>query len=158
MSFCIIVSNQSIKTTQTLCYMDTDSFRIQIYTKDVYRDIVDDVEKRFDTSNYATKRLLEKGKNKKLTELKMDKLDRITIKEFAGLRLKTYSYAIDDGSGDEKAKETNNCVINRRLKFEIYQKFLENNIVTLRSQHRFKSGVPKVFTEEVNITSCPYMM
>ena len=63
-----------------------------------------------------------------------DKLDRITIIEFEGLRLKTYSYAIDDGSGDKKAKETNNRVINRRLKFEIYQKFLENNIVTLRSQ------------------------
>ena len=87
-----------------------------------------------------------------------DKLDRITIKEFAGLGLKTYSYAIDDGSGDKKAKEANNRVINRRLKFEIYQKFLENNIVTLRSQHRFKSGVPKLFTEEVKITPCPYMM
>ena len=34
-----------------LCYMDTDSFIINIKTADVYRDIADDVEKRFDTSN-----------------------------------------------------------------------------------------------------------
>ena len=34
-----------------------------------------------------------------------DKLDRITIKEFSGLGLKTYSYAIDDGSGDKKLKK-----------------------------------------------------
>ena len=111
-----------------LCYMDTESFIIQIQIKDVYKDIVDDAQKRFDTSNYATKRPLTKGKNKNVTEVMKDKLDRITMKEFAGLRLETYSYAIDDSSGDKKAKETNNRVTNRRLKFEIYQKFLENNI------------------------------
>ena len=35
-----------------LCYMDTDSFIIHFKTEDFYEDIVDDVEKRFDTSNY----------------------------------------------------------------------------------------------------------
>ena len=35
-----------------LCYMDTDSFIMHIKTKDFYEDIADDVEKRFDTSNY----------------------------------------------------------------------------------------------------------
>ena len=35
-----------------LCYMDTDSFIINIKTEDFYKDIADDVEKRFDTSNY----------------------------------------------------------------------------------------------------------
>ena len=34
------------------CYTDTDSFRIHIKTEDFYKDISDDVEKRFDTSNY----------------------------------------------------------------------------------------------------------
>ena len=32
-----------------LCYMDRDSFIIHIKTEDVYKDIADDVEKRFDT-------------------------------------------------------------------------------------------------------------
>ena len=35
-----------------LRYMDTDSFIIHIKTEDVYEDIADEVEKRFDTSNY----------------------------------------------------------------------------------------------------------
>ena len=49
----------------TLCYMDTDSFNIHIKTEDVYEDIVHDVEKRFDTSNYAIKRPPPTKKNKK---------------------------------------------------------------------------------------------
>ena len=35
-----------------LCYMDTDSFIMNIKTKDFYEDIANDVENRFDTSNY----------------------------------------------------------------------------------------------------------
>ena len=36
-----------------LCYMDTDTFIIHIKTEDVYyEDIENNVEKRFDTSNY----------------------------------------------------------------------------------------------------------
>ena len=34
-----------------LCYMDTDSFIMPIKTEDCYKDIADDVEKIFDTSN-----------------------------------------------------------------------------------------------------------
>ena len=35
-----------------LCYMDTNSFIINIKTEDFYEDIANDVEKRFDTLNY----------------------------------------------------------------------------------------------------------
>ena len=35
-----------------LCYMDTDSFIMHIKTEDFCKDIADDVEKRFDISNY----------------------------------------------------------------------------------------------------------
>ena len=34
-----------------VCYMDTDSFIIDIQTEDLYEDIPDDVKKGFDTSN-----------------------------------------------------------------------------------------------------------
>ena len=49
-----------------LCYMDTDSFISFIKTKDFYEDIADDVEKRFDTSDYKVDRPLPTGKNKKV--------------------------------------------------------------------------------------------
>ena len=48
-----------------LCYMGTDSFIINIKTEDFYEGIANDVEKRFDTSNYEANRPLPKGKNKK---------------------------------------------------------------------------------------------
>ena len=35
-----------------LCYTDTDSFVIPIETEDFYKDIANDVERRFGTSNY----------------------------------------------------------------------------------------------------------
>ena len=48
-----------------LCYMDTGTFIIYIKTGDVYEDIADDVQKRFDTSNYEVNRTLSTGKIKK---------------------------------------------------------------------------------------------
>ena len=49
------------------CYMDTNSFIIYIKTEDFYKDIADDVERLFDTSNYDEKNEipLPIGKNKK---------------------------------------------------------------------------------------------
>ena len=41
-----------------LCYMDTDSFLMNIKTKNFYKDIANDVEKRLDTSNYEVDRPL----------------------------------------------------------------------------------------------------
>ena len=38
--------------------MNTDSFIIYIKTEDFFEDIADDVEKRFDTSNYEINRPL----------------------------------------------------------------------------------------------------
>ena len=54
--------------------MDTDSFIIHIKTEDLYKGIANDVEKRFDTSNYDEddKRPLPIGKNKKVVGLFKD--------------------------------------------------------------------------------------
>ena len=44
--------------------MDTDSFIVQIETDDIYKAIAEDVETRFDTSNYELDRTLPNGKIK----------------------------------------------------------------------------------------------
>ena len=49
-----------------LCYMDTDIFIMTIKTNDFYKNIANDVEKRFDTSNYEVNRPSSTGKNKKM--------------------------------------------------------------------------------------------
>ena len=46
--------------------MDTDSFIFHVEAEDIYEDIANDIEKRFDTSNYKFNRLLLAGKNKKV--------------------------------------------------------------------------------------------
>ena len=100
--------------------------------------------------------------------------------KFVGLRAKTYSYLIDDGSEDKKAKGTKKCVIKRKLKFEKYKssleatqlenkinyleknkidtesvkenhkEFIKNNKSILKIQKKFKSERHNVFTEEIN--------
>ena len=62
------------------------------------RDVAEDVETRFDTSNYELDRPLPKGKNKKVIGLMKDGLGGKLITGFFGLRAKTFSYLIDDGS------------------------------------------------------------
>ena len=87
-----------------LCYMDTDSFIMNIKTEDFYKDIDNDVEKSFDTSNYECDRPLSTGKNKKVIGLMKDELGGRIITEFVALIPKTYSYLADDGKEDKKAK------------------------------------------------------
>ena len=45
-----------------LCYMDTYSFIVHVKADDIYKDIEEDVGKRFDTSNYEIDRIFPKGK------------------------------------------------------------------------------------------------
>ena len=75
-----------------------------VYTKtdDIYKDIAEDVETRFDTSNYKLARWLAKGKNKKVIGLKKDELGRKIMTKFVGLREKTYIYLKDDKNEDKK--------------------------------------------------------
>ena len=94
-----------------LCYIDADSFIINIKTEDFYEDIANDAEKRFDTSNYECNpiecnRPLPTGKNKKVIGLMKYELGGKIMIEFVALRPKTYSYLMDDGKNDKKAKGT----------------------------------------------------
>ena len=122
-----------------LCYMDTDSFVMNIKTNDFYKDIANEVECKFDTSNYEVNRPLPMGKNKKVIGLMKDELGGKIIMEFVTLRPKTYSYLTDDGKEDKKAKGTKKCVIKRMIKFNDYKNCLFKDKVILKSQQRFIS-------------------
>ena len=133
-----------------LCYMDTDSFIMNIKTEDFYKDIANDVEKRFDASNYECDRPLPTGKNKKIIGLMKDELGGRVVTEFVALRPKTYSYLTDDCKEDKKAKGTKKCVIKRMIKFDDYKNCLLNGEVILNSQQRFISKGHDVYTENIN--------
>ena len=132
------------------CYMDTDSFVINIKTNDFYEDIANDIENRFDTSNYEVNRPLPTGKNKKVIGLMKHELGGKIIMKFVTLRLKTYSFLTDDDKEDKKAKGTKKCIIKKIIKFNDYKKCLLNDEVILKSQQRFISKKHDGYTENVN--------
>ena len=153
--------------------MDTDSFVVNIKTKDFYKDIAENVKERFDTSNYIYDRPLPTGVNKKVIGLMKDELGGDINTEFVALRPTTYSYITNNFIEMKKAKGTKKCVVNKMLRFEDYKKCLFDNGKVLKSQQRFKSESHEVYTENINkialscdddkvivtsdrVTSCPY--
>ena len=105
------------------------------------------------------------------------------ITKFVRLRANTYSYLIDDGSEDKRAKSTKICITKKQLKFENHQnhlgatqlenkinhleknninidsikknrkEFIRNNKLILKTQQRFKNERHNVFTEKTNKTA-----
>ena len=130
-------------------------------------------ETRLETSNFELDRPLPKAKNKRVIELIKDELGGQVMKEFVGLRAKTYSYLKNNNDKDGKSKRQKKCVIERKIKFQDYQncfeaaqiehkinqnkinvnslkEWIKNNKQILKTQQRFKSERHKVFTEEIN--------
>ena len=139
--------NDNIK----VCYMDTDSFIMSIKTNDFYKDIANDVEKRFDTSNCeVNNRPLPMEKNKKVIGLMKDELGGKIMMEFVTLRPKTYSYLANDCKEDKKTKGTKKCIIKRMIIFSDYKNCLLKDEVLLKSQQRFISKKHDVYTENIN--------
>ena len=104
---------------------------IYIKTKDIYEDIANDVENRFDASNYDVSRPLPTRNNKKVIGLMKDELGGKIMTEFATLRPKTYSYLMDLNL--------------MTIKIAYY-----TMKIILKSQQGYKSEAHNVYTEEVN--------
>ena len=82
---------------------------------------------------------MSNGKNEKVIGLNKDELVGKIMMYFVGLKAKTYSYLIIDGSEDKKEKTTKMCVVKRKLKFENYKNCvaatqLENKINHLKKE------------------------
>ena len=134
----------------SLCYTDTDSLIVKFKTEDFYKDISEDVNKKFDTSNFVHNRPLPIGVNKKVLGVVKDELAGGIIKEFVALKPKAYSYKTEDGIELKKANGTKKCIIDKMLSFEDYKNCLLNNGKVLRSQQRFRSEDHNVYTENIN--------
>ena len=83
------------------CYMDTDSFNFHVKTDDIYKDIAEDFEKRFETSNFEIDRPLSIGKNKKVIGSMKNKLGGQIMQKIFGLRAKIYGYLKDNNYEDK---------------------------------------------------------
>ena len=90
--FAVEMGKTEITMLCKLCYMDTDSFVYEIETKDFYRDIAKDVEKRFDTSGYSKddNRPLPIAENIKKIGLMKDELGGKIMTELVTLKAKKW--------------------------------------------------------------------
>ena len=96
--------NRYAATDIDLLYTDTDSLTYEIRTRDVYRDMLADIDK-FDTSDYPRTHFLYSETNRKRLGCFKDENSKSSpIKEFCGLRSKMYSVLFDDGDGKLTAK------------------------------------------------------
>ena len=69
--------------------MGTDNFIVYIKTDNIYKDIAEEVETRFDTSNYELGRQLPEGKNEKVIRLMKDELGGKIMTKCVRSRAKT---------------------------------------------------------------------
>ena len=67
-----------------LYYIDTVAFVVYLKIDDIYKDIAEDVDTRFDAWNYKLDRPFPKGKNKKLIGLMEDE-SRQAVKSWENL-------------------------------------------------------------------------
>ena len=72
-----------------LLFTDTDSLAYEIRTKDIYKDINPDIEKRFDTSDYPSNHssAIKTGLNSKVLGMFKDEAGGKQIVEFVDLRV-----------------------------------------------------------------------
>ena len=136
-----------------LLFTDTDSLAYEIKTDDFYADISNDVESRFDTSDYPKDHPsgIKTGVNKKVIGMFKDEASGKQIEEFVGLRAKLYSYKMfDDGKENKKCKGIKKNVVKKTITHDDYKDCL----FTKREQHRrmnvFRSHLHDIYTEEVN--------
>ena len=109
-----------------LLFTDIDSHAYEITTKDFYKDINPDIEKRFDTSDYPTNHPsgIETELNSKGLGMFKDEAGGKQIVEFVGLRAKLYSYKMLGGCEEKKCKGVTKNVTKRSIQFDDYRECL----------------------------------
>ena len=85
--------------------------------------------------------------NKKVIGLMKDELGGRIMIELVAVIPKKYSYLMDDGSENKKAKGTKNIICDKKkYKFNHYDDCWLNNKSIIQLQQRFKSEADNVYT------------
>ena len=131
---------------------DTDSLSYEIKTKDFYKDINLDIEKRFDTSDFPSNHPsgIKTRLNSKVLGMFKDEAGGKQIVEFVGLRAKLYSYKMLDGSEDKKCKWMTMNVTKRSIQFDDYRECLFSRKEQHRKMNVIRSHCQEIYTEEIN--------
>ena len=135
-----------------LLFTDTDSLMYQIQTEDFYKDISNDVESKFDTSDYPKEHPsgILTGVNKKVIGMFKDEVAGKQISHFIGLRPKLYSFKIEEGKNVKKCKGIKKSVVSKGITFEHYFDCLFTGEKQMRSMKIIQSNNHDIYSKEVN--------
>ena len=133
-------------------FIDTDSLAYEITTKDFYKDINPDIEKRFDTSDYPTNHPCgsKTGLNSKVLGMFKNEACGKQIVEFVGLIAKLYSYKMLGGFEKKKCKGVTKNVTKRSIQFDDYRECLFSRKEQHRKMNVIRSHCHEIYTEEIN--------
>ena len=135
-----------------LLFTDTDSLCYQIYTHDIYQDMLHDRDTHFDTSDYEQGHKLYSVHNKKTIGMMKDETNGIPVSEFVGLRSKMYS--IKCGGVDKKrAKGINKSVVENNISHEDYKQALFSKQQMNHLVVQFRNLNHQIYTVENNKAS-----
>ena len=123
-----------------LLYTDTDSLVLQIETEDVYRDVLDDLDK-YDTSDYPKDHFLYSANNKKVLGKMKDEFAGKPIEEYVGLRPKMYSIK----GLAKKAKGVKKYVVKKEITHESYLRVLNT-----KKEERHKMNALRSYGHDIN--------
>ena len=135
-----------------LLFTDTDSLMYQIETEDFYKDIKEDVETKFDTSDYPANHPsgIPTVLNKKVIGMFKDEVAGKQITHFIGLRPKLYSFKIEEGKNVKKCKGIKKSVVSKGITFEHYFDCLFTGEKQMRSMKIIRSNFHDIYSKEVN--------
>ncbi|XP_065668188.1 uncharacterized protein LOC136088409 [Hydra vulgaris] len=138
-----------------LLFTDTDSLAYEVKTEDFCSDISEDIEDKFDTSEFNPKHPaisnvgFKVGLNKKVIGMFKDETGGAQIEEFVGLRSKLYSYKVH-GKDNKKCKGVKKNVVKKYITHEDYKDCLLNKREQIRKMNVIRSYSHEIYTEEIN--------
>ncbi|XP_058974383.1 uncharacterized protein LOC131800720 [Musca domestica] len=133
-----------------LNYMDTDSFILTFFGRDLYRELtLDDIKARFDTSDFSPSNVYKLPLlNKKVIGMMKDENAGKTMTEFVGLRPKMYAIKVSDSEEVKKSKGVKKCVL-KKYTIDTYRDCLYNKQNYFNSMYTFRSRKHDVYTDRI---------
>ena len=124
-----------------LLFTDTDSLMYEIRTEDFYKDISQDIEFKFDTSDYPKDHPsgILTGVNKKVIGMFKDEVAGNQLTHFVGLRPKLYCFKVEGDKTTKKCKGMKKNVVKKGIQFEDYVKCLFSGEKQMRKMNIIRS-------------------
>lgn len=129
---------------------DTDSFILEITSQNLEQELLPDIKKYFDTSNYDVQSPLYYKDNCKVVNLMKNEYPNTPILEWIGLKPKCYSMLFGNESCKNIAKGVTKGVMKKSVKHNLYRKVLKKrkriwlNMINIQSRsHKVSTKVNK---------------